>query len=222
MTVLTERYTRAIAFTLLHHQRQTRKQSTVPYFTHLIGVSSVVLEFGGTEDQAIAGLLHDTLEDISGDLAGEIAGLFGEGVLEMVQGCTDLSKEKRDQQGRKASWYQRKESIIFTLTQKPETVLLVALSDKHHNARNLLENTLVQGDLFWDRFNAGKWPTLWYYRRLRETLRDLQVQHEGLGQLLQVFEYTVQELERVNGVLQVPTEELKIPLKGSIQPPSTP
>ncbi|GEM46391.1 HD domain-containing protein [Deinococcus cellulosilyticus] len=213
MTVLTERFARAVSYTLQKHQHHTRKQSEVPYFTHLMGVSSVVLEYGGNEDQAIAGLLHDTLEDISGDLAEEIKKRFGQKVLEVVLGCTDASREQRDLMGRKASWYDRKEGIIAGLATKPEDVLLVAVADKYHNARNLLENTLVLGDAFWERFNAGKSPTLWYYRRLTETLLSLPAKGQGIMHLIQVFFHITRDLEQVNGVSEIPTEQLKVPLE---------
>lgn len=93
-------------------------------------------------------------------------------------------------------------------------MLLVAVADKYHNARNLLENTLMQGDPFWDRFNAEKLPTLWYYRRLTETLTGLTVEHQGLQHLIRVFEHTVHNLERNCTVQDTPTLELRLPIPG--------
>lgn len=133
-TMLTNRFDRALAFAAVLHREQLRKGTEIPYVAHLLGVASIALEHGADEDEAIAALLHDSIEDQSrGDAASLRSGIreeFGERVLTIVEGCTDADVIP------KPPWRERKADYLAHLAQAPRSVLLVSASDKLHNARS--------------------------------------------------------------------------------------
>jgi (p)ppGpp synthase/HD superfamily hydrolase len=139
----------------------------VPYVAHLLAVTALVLESGGTEDEAIAALLHDAVEDQGGwQTLEEIRGMFGEKVALIVDGCTDAYQQP------KPPWQERKERYLEKLRNSPPEVYRVSLADKLHNARNILLDLRVYGGSTWDKFNGGKLGTLWYYRTLVAIFRE--------------------------------------------------
>lgn len=117
------------------HERQMRKGTSIPYISHLMSVSALVLEHGGDEIQAIAGLLHDALEDAGPEHGATIRKRFGERVLRIVEGCTDGVP---DTAGRKPDWRERKEAYLAHLANVDGDTLLVSACDKLHNARAIL------------------------------------------------------------------------------------
>jgi (p)ppGpp synthase/HD superfamily hydrolase len=163
---LSDRYLKAFQYAFKLHKHQRRKGSNTPYITHLMTVSSLVLENGGTEDQAIAALLHDSVEDQGGrKTLKKIRSKFGDGVAEIVDGCTD------SYQTPKPPWKPRKEAYLEKLRHADQSVLLVALADKVHNARCLLADLQIGKDNIWDLFKGGKEGTLWYYQTLAEIFK---------------------------------------------------
>lgn len=159
--MLTARFREALDHAFDLHREQRRKGSGTPYVAHLLGVSSIVLEHGGDEDEAIAALLHDAVEDQGGDRARrEIRARFGERVADIVEGCTDADVQP------KPPWRQRKEAYLAHLPQAPPSVLLVSCADKLYNARTILADLRRVGDALWGRFRGGRDGTLWYYRGL--------------------------------------------------------
>jgi (p)ppGpp synthase/HD superfamily hydrolase len=146
------------------HQKQVRKGTNIAYLSHLLGVSSLVIEHGGDEDQAIAGLLHDILEDCGIVHETTIRERFGERVLKIVQACTDGTP---DASGQKAPWRERKAAYLAHLRSTPEDALLVSACDKLHNARAIATD-LASGEDVFARFTGGRDGTLWYYRSLAE------------------------------------------------------
>jgi GTP pyrophosphokinase len=144
------------------HQRQVRKGTTAPYVSHLLGVASLVLENGGDEDQAIAGLLHDVLEDAGLEHAPAICERFGERVLAIVEACTDGTP---DAAGKKAPWRERKKAYLQHLETTDVDALLVSACDKLHNARAIAMD-LGSGEDVFARFTGGLDGTAWYYRSL--------------------------------------------------------
>ncbi|MEN9208438.1 MAG: HD domain-containing protein [Gloeomargarita sp. GMQP_bins_120] len=167
--MLSERFAQALAYAHQLHQSQVRKGTAIPYLSHLLAVSALVLENGGDEDQAIAALLHDSLEDgpryspyTRDQITADIATRFGERVLRIVEGCTDREhQETRD-------WRTRKEHYLQHLEQVDADVLLVANADKLHNAQAIWRDYQQRGEQLWERFSGGKTGTLWYYQRLAE------------------------------------------------------
>ena len=165
---LSVRYSFALAYAAEVHARQRRKGTEIPYVSHLLAVSGLVLEHGGTEDEAIAALLHDAVEDQGGlKRLAEIREKFGDRVANIVAGCTD------DPNPEKADWRLRKERYIAHLADADPSVRLVSCADKTHNARAIVSDLRTLGDALFERFNGGKDGTLWYYRALAEVFRKL-------------------------------------------------
>jgi (p)ppGpp synthase/HD superfamily hydrolase len=162
---LGSRFREALDYAARIHARQKRKGSEVPYVSHLMSVAALVMEDGGTENEVIAALLHDAIEDQGGlDRRTEILDLFGEEVTSIVDGCTDSWEMP------KPPWRERKESHIRTLREASREVLRVASADKLHNARSILSDLRRNGDATWALFRGGREGTLWYYRTLHELL----------------------------------------------------
>ena len=157
--VLGERFKDAFCFVAEVHSHQVRKGSEVPYIGHLLGVASIVIDAGGNENQAMAALLHDTVEDHPVTL-DEVRDRFGDAVADIVEACTDATGE------RKPPWRPRKETYIEHLPTAPDDALLVSLADKLHNARAILADYREVGPAVWQRFKAGPDDQLWYYRAL--------------------------------------------------------
>jgi (p)ppGpp synthase/HD superfamily hydrolase len=158
---LTPRYAAAVGWAAELHQTQVRKGTTIPYLAHLLAVSSLVLEAGGDEDDAIAGLLHDTIEDTEATEA-DIEERFGPWVAAVVVACSDRTG------GYRPPWRERKQAYLDHLEdpQTPPHVLRVSAADKLHNARSILADYRAVGDQLWSRFNQGADAQLWYYTRL--------------------------------------------------------
>ena len=178
MTLLSDRYAEAFAYALELHRTQSRKETEIPYVAHLMAVSSLVLEHGGTEIEAIAALLHDAVEDQGGPpILAEITSRFGNEVAAIVEGCSDTDVTP------KPPWRKRKEDYIAHIRRAPASVRLVSAADKLHNARAILADYRVLGEALWSRFNGGKDGTLWYYRALTEAYRLAEVgaDHERLA-----------------------------------------
>jgi (p)ppGpp synthase/HD superfamily hydrolase len=127
-----------------------------------------VLETGGDEDQAIAGLLHDAPEDCGGrEILEQIERRFGPRVAGIVSACTDTFEEP------KPPWRARKERYIEHLvSDAPPEALLVSLADKVHNSGAILADYRAIGEELWSRFRGGKQGTLWYYRALLDAYRQ--------------------------------------------------
>lgn len=165
---LSNRYPEAVAYAWEAHSCHWRKETMIPYLAHLIAVSALVLEHGGSEDQAIAGLLHDAAEDQGGQpRLDDIRDRFGDIVADIVLECTDSLAEDATT---KAAWWPRKVAYLEHLANAPADALLVSAADKLHNARSILGDYRVLGDELWTRFNpdAGRLGSLWYYGRLVE------------------------------------------------------
>lgn len=148
---LSTRFDEALIFASRLHAKQVRKGSGIPYISHLLAVTALVLEHGGGEDEAIAALLHDAIEDQGGDATRqEIRRRFGEVVVEIVNGCTDTDSTP------KPPWRERKEAYIAHLPTATSSILLVSAADKLHNVRSILNDYRVVGEEIWQRFKAGK------------------------------------------------------------------
>jgi (p)ppGpp synthase/HD superfamily hydrolase len=167
--VITPRYADAVAYACELHRTQVRKGSGTPYAAHLLSVSALVLEHGGDEDEAIAALLHDAVEDQGGlPLLAAIEARYGPRVAEIVRACSDSLVEDG---AAKAPWRERKEQYLAHLAEAPEDVALVSAADKLHNARAIVADLRDHGAALWSRFNASD-PAeqLWYYESLAAVL----------------------------------------------------
>jgi len=162
---LTSRFESALVYAAQLHATQTRKASDVPYVGHLLAVASLVIEQGGDEDEVIAALLHDAIEDQGGAATrAAITERFGPVVAEIVEGCTDTDVQP------KPPWRARKEAHLEHIRAASNSVRLVIAADKLHNARSLVHDYRRVGDAMWERFSGGRDGTLWYYRAVAEAL----------------------------------------------------
>ncbi len=173
------RLQQAFRYAAEKHAGQTRKQSAVPYLSHLMAVAGLVLEAGGDEDMAIAALLHDVVEDCGGmPRLREVRKQFGPRVAKIVEGCTDAYIVP------KPEWLQRKKDYIGEVKHADAETRLVSASDKLHNVRTILADYRQLGEAVWKRFSGKKEGTLWYYRALcneyrrrnpNRTTRELEI-----------------------------------------------
>lgn len=169
-----ERLLEATTLAYEWHAGQTRKQSDIPYVSHLLQVCGLVLEHGGDADQAIAGLLHDSLEDASDPAERErreahIELRFGSGVLQIVLHCTDTQRDEAGEN--KRPWRERKERYIDQLRSEPDRSLLVAACDKRHNLHALVWDVETHGTEYLDRFNAPAAEQIWYFGQILDVVR---------------------------------------------------
>ncbi|MBP6177958.1 MAG: HD domain-containing protein [Anaerolineales bacterium] len=159
---ITSRLHEALQFTFKLHGRDARKESNVPYVAHLLSVCALVQQDGGSEDEAIAALLHDALEDKAEQTSrAEIAALFGDHVVALIEVSIDTPPDYEG--GEKPPWRQRKEAYLAHVRSTNPDLLRVTIADKVDNARAILADYLRIGDELWKRFNAGREDQLWYY-----------------------------------------------------------
>jgi (p)ppGpp synthase/HD superfamily hydrolase len=183
---LSERFDEALKFASKLHRTQTRKGGDIPYVGHLLSVASLVIEGGGTETQAIAGLLHDAVEDQGGPpTLAAIRERFGDDVATIVDQCSDTDVVP------KPPWKKRKQDYIDHLGYASEATILVSLGDKLDNARAILRDYRVHGPELWKRFSVhDPQEHLWYYRSLLAVYKNRN------------STWLVAELERVLGELE--------------------
>jgi (p)ppGpp synthase/HD superfamily hydrolase len=198
---LTERFDLALEMAHCYHRDQVRKGVGTPYFGHLLGVASIVVDEGGDEDQAIAALLHDAPEDQGGEeTLAEIEREFGERVARIVEHLSDTFEDP------KPPWTERKEAYLARLaTEDDKAVLLVSIADKLHNARSILLDLREHGPGVWDRFNGGRDGSLWYYGRLADIY-----DRNFPGVLADEFRLTVERIHAEAGV-EFPTRTATAP-----------
>lgn len=178
--VVSERFELAIDFAIELHRNQARKRSPgepgPPYVGHLLGVTGLVLEDGGSQDEAIAALLHDSIEDQNEPhLSDHIREKFGERVLQIVKGASaeeNSTEQKADRGLAQSSWRDRKRRYIANLETADQSTLRVSLADKLWNVNSLLRDHDAIGDEVWDRFNAEARDQLWYYEELTKRYRE--------------------------------------------------
>ena len=184
---LTARFREALVWAAELHATQTRKGSDTPYVGHLLAVASTVIEHGGDEDQAIAALLHDAIEDQGGaETRREIRRRFGDRVVAIVDACTDTDETP------KPPWQIRKERYIAHLAEIPDDALLISLADKYQNVLSILRDYQLVGEQLWSRFSGKKDGTLWYYRALADAYAA-----RGGGRLAEEVGRMVGELEHM-------------------------
>jgi (p)ppGpp synthase/HD superfamily hydrolase len=192
--MLSDRFTQALILATELHATQVRKGTSTPYISHLLGVSSLVLEHGGDEDEAISALLHDAVEDQGGAATLErIRGQFGDRVAAIVEACTDT------QQTPKPLWKERKEIYLKHLHHASVSACLVSAADKLHNARAILADLHTHGNSLWTRFSGGRDGVLWYYRSLVDIL-----QSRSSNPLMTELNRTVTAIETLAGQLLQP------------------
>jgi (p)ppGpp synthase/HD superfamily hydrolase len=198
---LSTRFDHALLFAAQVHRNQDRKHSGIPYVSHLLGVASIVLDYGGDEELGIAALLHDAAEDHGGRaMLHTIEQMFGARVAKVVDGCTD---SYGDEDKAKPKWYPRKLRYLRRVRKEDAETRFVSAADKLYNTRAILRDLRQSGDSAFDRFSAPKAKVLWYYRSLVREYRAGGVTHL-LKPLLDDLDRAVNEMEHYSGLLAEP------------------
>ena len=194
--MLSEKYEQALCLAADLHRTQTRKSTDIPYLSHLMAVSSMVIEACDQvpefdcEDLAIAALLHDTLEDQGHKITLEdIEQKFGSLVASIVDDCSDAVIESEGQE--KPPWKQRKLAYIARISSKSRETLLVSCADKLHNASSILNDLKRIGPELWERFNADEDGIRWYYREMAQEMRKAWPENP----LIDEFSDTVRQID---------------------------
>jgi (p)ppGpp synthase/HD superfamily hydrolase len=191
-TLLSTRFHQAVLYASEIHREHTRKGTTIPYISHLLQVCGLVLEFGGTEEEAIGGLLHDAAEDAGGEpILAYILKEFGELVEQIVRENSDSISDTKTE---KAPWRQRKESYLAAIATKSPSSLVVSICDKIHNVRALNQDSRTQGEIHWSRFNATKSELLWYFESLLEEFEKRIADEPRLAPAVILFRDEVSKL----------------------------
>ncbi len=196
---LTTRFEAALALAAWLHADQVRKGTRIPYIAHLLSVAGIALDYGADEDEAIAALLHDAVEDQGGDeVLGRIRGRFGSGVAAIVLACSDTTETP------KPPWCERKKAYVAHIATASPSARLVSAADKLHNARSILADFDALEAEDWKRFTGGRDGTLWYYRALVDAFRAADEPGEPsrvrLGSLIDELDRVVAAVEERAGV----------------------
>jgi (p)ppGpp synthase/HD superfamily hydrolase len=183
------RFDDALVYAHAVHAGDRRKGTLAPYLGHLIGVASIVIDDGGSEDEAIAALLHDAAEDHGGRArVDEIRAKFGDAVAKIVEDCTDSWETP------KRPWAERKQAYTDHARHLNASSLRVSAADKVHNAYAILRDLRNEGESVWGRFNASADDVMAYYAGLVRSFRDA-----GGGRLVDELERIVKGIEREMG-----------------------
>ncbi|MBA3639777.1 MAG: HD domain-containing protein [Acidobacteriota bacterium] len=203
---LTFRFSEALVLAADLHRHQARKGTAIPYISHLLAVTAVALEFGADENEAIAALLHDAIEDAPSQLGQEKAIVvrrliemkFGPSVLDLVESCTDADVQP------KPPWLERKCAYIEAIAHKSPSAVLVSAADKLHNARAILRDLRTDGHKVWERFNKETTAVMivGYYRGLVTAFqtRTSELPDGRLRPVVQELHDVVAMLEHESGV----------------------
>jgi (p)ppGpp synthase/HD superfamily hydrolase len=163
--MLSEKFIQAVSIANVFHKGHVRKGTQIPYISHLMAVASLVMEGGGSEDEIIAALLHDAVEDCGGEpILDEIKKHFGQNVASIVDDLTETYENP------KPPWKGRKEAYISHIKEANPSVRLVSCADKLHNVRCILSDYRQEGETLWNRFSASKEETLWFYQSMANVL----------------------------------------------------
>lgn len=175
----TDRISAAFALAALVHEKQTRKSTDIPYISHPMAVAAQVSVWGGSEDQFIAALLHDVVEDGGAQYMPVIEEHFGKHVLDLVMACSDAAPQRGQPKG---AWIERKEKYIANLRSAADEVLLISAADKWHNLASILADAKQLGEMVFDRFirqdferTDKKKMVLWYYKEIISVYRERKV-----------------------------------------------
>lgn len=193
----TTRISAAFALAALVHEKQKRKSTDIPYISHPMAVAAQVAVWGGSEDQFIAALLHDVVEDGGAQYKPVIEEHFGKHVFDLVMACSDAAPQRGQPKG---AWIERKEKYIANLRSAADEVLLISAADKWHNLASILADAKQLGEVVFDRFirqdferTDKKKMVLWYYKEFLAVYRERNVP------VVVELENLLSEIENVTG-----------------------
>ena len=164
----------AIELAFRAHEGQVRKGSNCPYIVHPMAVMNLLLieqsnDPGISDDVIIGGILHDVFEDTDVSLS-EIERQFGNEVRRLVKNSSEPEelKKLKDQSG---TWKERKIHTIEQLKILDKSSKIISCCDKLHNAQSMNTDYIFVGERLWERFNAKKEDTFWYYQSCLEAYK---------------------------------------------------
>jgi (p)ppGpp synthase/HD superfamily hydrolase len=185
--MLSPKFEEALVFAVRLHSNQKRKVSNTPFVLHLLNVCAIILEDGGTEDEAIAGLLHDAVEDQGGlETLENIKSNFGEVIAQIVMECSETHLTP------KPPWEERKVNSIAKMKNVSGSAIRVILADKIHNVQSIIREYQKYGKPIWDSFKGGREGTIWYYKEVLAVLASRTESH-----LITELKLTVEHLEKL-------------------------
>lgn len=188
------RYEQALRLATVAHRHQNRKGGDLPYITHPVHVSVILLRYGFPADVAIAGLLHDVVEDQGVDLA-QIEEIFGAYVAELVAA---LSERKTDAQGKQRPWEVRKQEALEHMRLGSPQVAAVKAADVLHNARATALDARQDGPGVWQRFTRGPVALLEHYCQIVEIARERLGDHPLVDELADAVEDLGRAIDEVS------------------------
>ncbi len=173
------------------HLNQSRKGDGLPFITHPLSVAWILSNYTQDEDVIIAGILHDTLEDVKGYYYEDLVKDFGEKVAQIVQGVSE-DKDPNIKSDDRATWEERKRKYLDNLKHDSQESLLVCAADKIHNLRSMVDAYKERGEALWENFNSPRNKKLWFYQEI------LKFMKENLdNQIVEELEDAYQEAEEV-------------------------
>ena len=187
---LTKQFDDALLWATNIHAGQFRKGTSTPYISHLLAVTSIVMEMTDDEDIAIAALLHDGPEDRGGKTTlNKIRHYFGKNVADLVEECSDTLEYPKPNSA------ERKSRYLEQLPKKSENARIISLADKLHNMRSILIDYKLKGESFWERFNVSKEESIIYYGELVDTFKATGFKNDKARLFLEEFNKIFEELE---------------------------
>ncbi len=160
---LTPRLDEAIKLASQLHRDQTRKDAErTPYISHLISVATIIGNETDDEDVIIAGLMHDSVEDVEGYTHEKLISDHGERIASIVKGVTEI-KERSLDFDREVRWLKTRERYLETLKSAPVESSIVSAADKIHNIETFLRDYKKEGESFVKKFDASVKNNLWFY-----------------------------------------------------------
>lgn len=205
-----EKYTEAVTLSEEAHRGQVRKGTKAPYFSHPLAVSAMVLGYGGSYTQAIAGLLHDVLEDCGAEYAAAIAAIDAH-ALTIVKDASDCIKGE----GPKSDWFTRKLTYLAHFPEKDPDSYLVIACDKLHNSGDTVKEAAAVGFAALTKFRAPPAMVVWYFVALacvlhrgalqgylpENVVQDLTRNIDVMLELLMDCEKTPNEVKEVDSLV---------------------
>ncbi|MEN9881546.1 MAG: hypothetical protein RLZZ308_729 [Candidatus Parcubacteria bacterium] len=169
---LTPRLNKAIKYACHLHRNQIRKDEYhTPYVSHLFSVATLLSSVTNDEDVIIAGLMHDSLEDVPHYAYEQLVIDFGERVAEIVKHVTeplDANKSEEEQ----LPWLERKEAYLAVLREGGVESALVSCADKIHNTESFLEDMNREGEEFMERFTSSIRNKVEFHQKVLEIVKE--------------------------------------------------
>lgn len=156
----------------------------------LIGTAGLITKYGGTEDEALAALVHDLVRRMNGGEALRcVRERLGDGVADITLQCMTLTERDIG-----STWRSRKEDLLARLRVATPSALLIEGASRLHYLEMTLAEHRVVGKELWKRRKGGSAGTLWFHQELLRTLQASPHSARWSG-LLDELSEAIDELE---------------------------